>query len=65
LIERIIPSLNEPSPSKLMDIVMLVNLGGRERTLAEYEGLLNNSGFKLKRVINTKSAMSIIEGIPA
>ncbi len=64
LIERIMPFSNEPSRASIMDIVMLVNLGGRERTLAEYEGLLNSSGFRLGRVVDTNSAMSIIEAIP-
>jgi len=64
IIERIIPPGNKPSPAKIMDIVALVNLGGQERTLSEYEGLLKSSSFKLNRVINTNSAMSIIEGIP-
>lgn len=64
LIERIMPSSNEPSTAMVMDIVMLVNLGGRERTLAEYEGLLSSSDFKPDRVITTNSAMKIIEAIP-
>ena len=64
IIERIIPPGNEPSPAKIMDIVTLVNLGGQERTLSEYEELLRSSGFKLNRVVSTNSAMSIIEGIP-
>lgn len=64
IIERIIPSGNDLHPAKLMDIVMLVNLGGQERMLPEYEGLLNSSGFKLNGIISTNSAMSIIEGVP-
>ncbi len=64
IIERIIPSGNEPSPAKLMDMVMLVNLGGQERTSSEYERLLISSGFKPQRIISTNSAMSIIEAMP-
>lgn len=63
IIERIIPTGNDSHPAKIMDIAMLVNLGGQERTEAEYESLLNSSGFKLNRIISTNSAMSIIEGI--
>jgi len=64
LIERVIPSGNIPSLSKIMDIVMMVNLGGLERTADEYEALLNSSGFKLAGIIPTGSAMSIIECVP-
>lgn len=38
--------------------------GGQERTLSEYERLLNASGFKLRRIISTNSAMSIVEAMP-
>lgn len=54
LVESIIPSGNEPSPVKLVDIVMLMMTGGRERTEAEYRSLLRSTGFELTRVIPTK-----------
>ncbi len=40
---------------------MLVILGGRERTEAEYQRLLGNAGFRLERVIPTQSPFSVIE----
>jgi len=64
LIERVIPSGDVPSPGKIMDIVMMVNLGGLERTANEYEALLNDSGFRLTGIIPTGSAMCIIECVP-
>lgn len=64
VIERVIPSGNVPSPGKIMDIVMMVNLGGHERTASEYKTLLNDSGFKLNGIIPTGSAMNIIECVP-
>ncbi|MEW5950134.1 MAG: methyltransferase [Thermodesulfobacteriota bacterium] len=64
LIERVIPSGNTPSPGKIMDIVMMVNLGGLERTVAEYQGLIEKAGFELIGIIPTTSAMSIIECAP-
>jgi hypothetical protein len=64
LIERVVPSGNEPSAAKLADINMLVITGGLERTEAEYRALLNAAGFRLTRVIPTRSPSSIVEGAP-
>jgi len=46
-------------------MVMLVALGGRERTEAEYASLLRKAGFRLTRVVLTKSAASIVEAVVA
>jgi hypothetical protein len=62
IIEMVIPEGNEPSPSKALDILMLVMEGGKERTKDEYRGLLEASGFRLTRIIPTKSPYSVIEG---
>jgi hypothetical protein len=64
LIERVVPSGNEPSAAKLADINMLVITGGLERTEAEYRTLLSAAGFRLTRVIPTRSPSSIVEGAP-
>ena len=64
LVESVVPPGNEPHPSKLMDFVMLTALGGRERTADEYRELLDESGFRLNRVIATDSPMSVIEALP-
>jgi hypothetical protein len=40
---------------------MLVLLGGRERTEAEYASLLTAAGLKLDRVIPTAAGASILE----
>jgi SAM-dependent methyltransferase len=65
VIEACIPPGNVPHPGKPLDMIMLVALGGRERTEAEYRELLASAGFRLARVIPTASAMSVIEAIPA
>jgi hypothetical protein len=64
VIERVVPSGNEPSAAKVADINMLVITGGLERTEAEYRTLLSAAGFRLTRVIPTRSPSSIVEGIP-
>jgi SAM-dependent methyltransferase len=62
--ERIVPNDNAPSEAKLFDINMLAIVGGRERTEAEFQRLLQKSGFSLARVIATKSPLSVIEAQP-
>jgi SAM-dependent methyltransferase len=61
LVEMIVPEDNRPSPAQPMDINMLVMLGGRERTDAEYQELLTRAGFRTERIIPTHSPFSVIE----
>ena len=61
LVEMVIPADNQPSPAQAMDLNMLVLLGGRERTAAEYGQLLQAAGFQLERVIPTHSPFSVLE----
>jgi SAM-dependent methyltransferase len=61
LVEMVVPADNRPSPAQAMDLNMLVLLGGRERTEAEYRRLLGDAGFRLERVIPTHSPFSVIE----
>jgi hypothetical protein len=61
--ESVVPENNEPHYSKLLDLEMLVSPGGVERTANEYEELLARAGFRLTRVIPTKSPFSIIEAV--
>jgi hypothetical protein len=62
IIEMVVPEGSEPHPSKALDILMLVMEGGKERTKDEYRMLLEASGFRLTRIIPTKSPYSVIEG---
>jgi len=62
IIEMVVPEGNAPSPSKALDLLMLVMEGGKERTKDEYRRLLEASGFRLTKVIPTKSPYSVIEG---
>jgi len=64
LIELIVPTGNEPSFAKMLDLLMLTYLGGRERTEDEYRSLLQSSGFRLQRVIPTGSPVSLMEAVP-
>ena len=65
LCEMVVPEGNDPSPSKALDLMMLVMEGGKERTAAEYEQLFKASGLRLNRIIPTRSPYSILEGLRA
>ena len=49
----------------MLDLNMLVVLGGRERTEAEYRDLLSAGGFRLDRIVPTPSLASVVEAVPA
>ncbi|HAA26488.1 MAG TPA: methyltransferase [Cyanobacteria bacterium UBA8553] len=63
LIEQVISPRSELPFAQLMDLNMLVTMGGRERTQQEYRSLLQAAGFQLTRIIMTLSSMHIIEAI--
>lgn len=63
LIEQVISPGNGLPFAQLMDLNMLVMMGGQERTEAEYSSLLQATGFQLTRIIPTLSPVSVIEAI--
>jgi hypothetical protein len=65
LLERIIRPGNEPDLAKLIDLIMLVMNGGRERTADEFERLLAAAGFRLGNIVRTASPHSVLEATPA
>ena len=65
LVEYVLPEGDGASFGKLLDVHMMVLLGGRERTEAEYRRLLAVHGFRLTRVVPTAGEISVVEGVPA
>jgi len=61
LVELVIPKHNRDFPGKWVDLEMLLNLGARERTAAEYRDLLSQAGFQVTRVVQTASPLSVVE----
>ncbi|MEU9253689.1 methyltransferase [Streptomyces sp. NPDC048270] len=61
VIDAVLPEDGAPHPAIALDIVMLMTLRGRERTAADFEGLLRRCGFRLDRILPTPSLTSIIE----
>jgi O-methyltransferase domain/Dimerisation domain len=64
LVELDLSGGNLPSTGKLIDLVMLVMTGGKERTIEEYSELLASAGFRLNKVVPTEADYAIIEAIP-
>lgn len=62
VIEGVIQPGNDPSFGKLLDLAMLVNPGGKERTEEEYRTLFKMAGFDLVRIVRTAVEISVIEG---
>jgi hypothetical protein len=65
IVEMVLPPGDVPHPGKVLDVVMLVVSGGRERTESEYAALLAKAGFRLNRVVPTASPVSVVEAVPA
>ena len=63
VIERELGDSNEEADAKFSDLNMLVNPGGRERSKADYQGLLEDTGFKYTGFKPTGSAYGVFEGI--
>lgn len=63
VVEMVVPEGNAPSPSKFLDLEMLLFLHSYERTEKEYAALFASAGFRLTRVVPTASPYSIIEGV--
>lgn len=64
LVEQIVQPGNSPDPVKLLDLEMLVLVGGRERTEEEFRRMLAAAGFSLLRVVPTRVPLSILEAAP-
>ena len=68
MVEAILPERAQARPGAIrMDLHMLLLLGARERTEAEFRDLLDRAGFALERVVMTGSpaGLGLIEAVPA
>ncbi|MFO7477141.1 MAG: methyltransferase [Methyloceanibacter sp.] len=54
-----------PTPAKLLDIEMLVmTIGGKERTEEEFSELFASAGLRLNRIVPTERPICVIEAVP-
>jgi O-methyltransferase involved in polyketide biosynthesis len=68
VVEALLPERARDQPAVIrMDLHMLVLLGAREHTEAQYRRLLAETGFRVERVVPTASVagLSVIEAVPA
>ncbi|WP_407565687.1 methyltransferase [Streptomyces sp. 184] len=49
VIEYVLPSVPEPTVGHLMDVMMMVLYGGRERTLEQHQALIEPAGYALRK----------------
>jgi hypothetical protein len=68
LVERVMPERFEASAQHCgiarADLTMLIALGGRERSKAEFSSLLDAAGFRLTGVVTTDLEYSVLEAVP-
>ncbi|MER5513033.1 methyltransferase [Streptomyces sp. NPDC002766] len=62
LMEMVVPDKpNAAHASKLVDLWLMLLVGGQERTTGQYAQLLAEAGFRLERVVQTAGAISVVE----
>jgi hypothetical protein len=61
LVVEVVPGPAPDFYGSWLDLEMLVHFGGRERSAAEYEGLLGRAGLGLVQVLPTQTPVSILE----
>lgn len=60
VMEAVIEEDNNPSFGKMIDLLMMVGVNGRERTKSEFEALLQKAGFVIRKIYRTVSPFVII-----
>jgi len=61
ILDGVVAPNSGPDFKKMLDLEMMLMPGGRERTEAEFRELLGRAGFKLMRIVPTKSMVAVIE----
>ena len=61
VIEPVIGKNNRPEFGKMTDILMMAAVGGKERTRNEWEALLTDAGFMIRKIHGTVSPQHLIE----
>jgi hypothetical protein len=64
VIDAVAPSGNTMPMVNNSDLLMMVLLGGRERSEREFQELFQEAGFRLTRVVLTPFLLSVVEGEP-
>ncbi|WP_084759463.1 methyltransferase [Nocardia mangyaensis] len=64
VIELVLPVHHRPHPGKVIDLEMLVNTAGRERTEEQFRDLLARGGFTLTATVATAAPDCVLEAVP-
>lgn len=64
IVEQVVGLSNFNDHAGMIDLITMVTLGGRVRTVVEHTALLEEAGFRLARVIEIDSPASILEAVP-
>lgn len=64
VVEYVLPGNNERHIGNIIDLWLLLLLGAKERTQAQYSELFAKAGFRLTKVVPTGGPVSIIEAVP-
>lgn len=64
IIEMPLPDAGQASPAWLVDLNMLVLLGGRERSVPDYARLLSAAGFALRQTLPLRGGFALLEAVP-
>jgi len=64
IMEFVLPEDEAQHFGKLIDLWLLLLVGGRERTHTQYADLLAAAGFRLEQVVPTATSISIVEARP-
>ncbi|WNG44363.1 SAM-dependent methyltransferase [Archangium minus] len=65
VVDAVLPPGNTRHEGKVVDVLLMMSLPGRERTEEEFRKLFAQAGLKLTRVIHTPALLSITEAVPA
>ncbi len=59
----VLPPGNQPHPGKIIDVFLMLQLRGRERTEEEFRDLYRRAGLRLSRIVANPSMLAVVEGV--
>ncbi|MDD7942359.1 methyltransferase [Actinomycetospora lutea] len=65
VVETVLPEGDEPHLGKLLDVLMLALVGGRERTEREYAALLDRADLRIEEIVPTATPVGVLVAAPA
>lgn len=65
VVDAVVPRGNGAHQSKTLDLLLMSALVGRERTEADFAGLLAAAGLRISRIVPTPTVLSVVEAVAA